>query len=187
MRMNGTKLSFSAPMISTWNATLPMELIAPLVKMLSGSTVTPIGMPMIVVTTMEISSAPFTLYVRPLMLIFRQVSSSAMTRPIRPSTTLLLPKSIKLPSSPAAARPEVFRPMLAISRPTAPPMPILIFFGRLCANSSRSLKTEIKTKITPEIATMPNACPQVTSPPATIAATRFGITSTGASAIGALA
>ena len=66
-------------------------------------------------------------------------------------------------------------------------MPILMFFGRLLANSSRSLNTEIRRKMMPEMATMPNACPYVASPFATIAATRFGMTSTGASAIGALA
>ena len=82
-----------------------------------------------------------------------------MAKPISPSCTLLSLKLMKLPSSPAAARPLVFRPMLAISRPTAPPMPILMFLGRLRANRSRSLKTEISKKTMPEIATVPNAWP----------------------------
>lgn len=61
MMMNGTKLSLRAPRISTWNATLPMDASAPRVKMFSGNTVTPMGIPMIVVRTIEISSAPLIL------------------------------------------------------------------------------------------------------------------------------
>ena len=43
------------------NATLPMDASAPRVKIFSGNTVTPMGIPMIVVRTIEISSAPLIL------------------------------------------------------------------------------------------------------------------------------
>ena len=68
--INGTKLSFSAPKISTWNATSLMALNPPIVKIDSGRTVTPMGIPIIVVRMIPIRSAPRILYSRPLILNF---------------------------------------------------------------------------------------------------------------------
>ena len=102
-------------------------------------------MPMMVVSTMEISSAPLDFHTAAVIVKFHIAQEQSQNQADDAELPLGWLKSAK-PLTSGVTRPQEFRPMRAISRPTAPPMPILMFLGRSLANSSRSLNTEISKK-----------------------------------------